>query len=159
LAGRFDDSLDLDNVADEAITRFLVACIEGRVDEARNPDAYLLRIARNAAVDLLRVQREDPGEVPDFDDPRPFDAFATVVSSDLVEWLFCRLRSARDVEARRVLAAARDLAYAGDQPTIRSVAERSEITPSSTYRAVLRIRAVLETVNVERDPPSRRSTE
>lgn len=125
---------------------------------AQNPDAYLLRIARNAAVDLLRVQREDPGEVPDFDDPRPLEAFSSVVEADLVEWLFRRLRAARDVEARRVLAAARDLTYAGDQPTVRSVAERAEMSPSSAYRAVLRLRALLESVNVEHDPPSGRST-
>jgi DNA-directed RNA polymerase specialized sigma24 family protein len=150
LATKFETSLDLDDIADEAITRFLIACIDGQVDVSRNPDAYLLRIARNAALDVLRSHREDPGEVPDFDDGRPLESFASIDRVDLINWLYCRLRAARDVDARKALAAARDLAESGEVPTVRSVARKTGLSPSSTYRAVLRIRVLLESAELER---------
>lgn len=154
LSKQFNGGVDVDDLADEAITRFLVACNEGQVDSRRNPDAYLLRIAKNAALGVLRDQREeDVGDVQDFDDPTVLDAFAAITTTELIDWLFTQLRAARDVESRRVLAAARDIAYAGSQPSVRSVAKRAEIPVTSTYRAVLRIRALLASAEVERAGP------
>jgi hypothetical protein len=54
LAARFPGLRDPDDAASEALTRFVEAAHEGRVDRALRPAAYLTRIARNAAIDRLR---------------------------------------------------------------------------------------------------------
>lgn len=148
---------DVDDVADEAVSRFLVALMNGQVNLKRNPDAYLLRTAERIGIDILRRRREDPVEVADFSDRRLLDGFVAVDDTDLINWMFSKLRAARDVEARKVLAAARDLADLGERATVRSVSERTGTPPSTVYRAVLRLRALLTSAQVEHEGRQRRS--
>ena len=151
MSRQFAGTVDVDDVADEAITRFLVACIEGRVESGRNPDAYLLQIAKNTALGVLRHRREERlDEDRESDDPRMVDAFTAIAATDLVDWLFTQLRAARDIDARRALSAALDIASAGEVPSVRSVARRADMPPTTTYRALLRIRALLASTEVER---------
>ena len=135
---------DIDDAVDEAIVRFITAVSRGRVDVGGNPAGYLYRIARRVMLDTIARRAESPMEdVGDRSDPATLEQLCAVEDAAQIEWMFSRLRALRDVEARRVLAAARDLAAIGREVTVRSVAERAELPPTTTWRALKRIRALL----------------
>jgi hypothetical protein len=70
-----------EDLFDEAVLRFWKACREGRVQQERNPAGYLVRIARNLAIDHIRSRSKEPVDHKVQDVAAIGDTIATTVDA------------------------------------------------------------------------------
>lgn len=114
---------------------------------------WMSAVVRNAATDHLRrsgardVHRgpefETEGVEQDSADDETSRYLASIDDRSLVRSVHEALRRRRDVNGRRVLAAARDLAVAGENLTIVAISSEAEISESTTRRALRRVRSIV----------------
>jgi DNA-directed RNA polymerase specialized sigma24 family protein len=134
-------ALDAEDIADEAIARFLARVAGGAVDPAGSPAGYLLVIARNLAArhasESARLESDALSELPA---PSPVPQ---VEDREQLRTAIDRLRRRGDHRAIRVLASWLDLADAGEVPTARKVGDYADMSAMSVLRALRRTNEVL----------------
>lgn len=103
-------------------------------------------LVRYRTLDRLRRRRPDvrgkDGFLEQSDDAAARD-LSRVDDADLVQALFAHLIDSHDTKGERVLAACRDLAFAGQPTTADAIATRAELDESTTRRALIRVRVAL----------------
>jgi DNA-directed RNA polymerase specialized sigma24 family protein len=149
IAARFPRSRDADDIASEAVARFVEAAKSGRVSAQGRPAAYLTRIAQNAAIDRLRQE----GRV---------EAFAEVPTGEVAdEEAIVRLLDS-DATCQRVSEGIDAANRAGDHtvvlvithwidtaqtlsraPTSREVGHRADVSHATVSEAMRRFRRYL----------------
>jgi RNA polymerase sigma factor (sigma-70 family) len=105
---------------------------------------WAVAVARNAARDYLRQQQRGAETLQDDvpSDSPPY--LAQIEDASLIRSAYEHLRARRDVSGRRVLSAARDLAYQGDDLSIAAIARQAELSESTARRALARVRRLIE---------------
>jgi hypothetical protein len=69
---------------------------------------------------------------------------ARIEDAGLIRAVHEELRARRDVPGRRVLAAARDLAYHGRELSVAAVARQGELDEFTAWRAMARVRILVD---------------
>jgi RNA polymerase sigma factor (sigma-70 family) len=140
---RQDDAADVvQDVLIRLISRF------GSWDPARGSfRTWTTAVSRNAAYDHLRRQQRAgellQAEVLEEDvDAAPY--LAQIEDAALIRSVHEELRARRDVPGRRVVAAARDLAYHGRDLSLAAIAREAELDESTARRAMGRVRLLTE---------------
>ena len=144
--------------AEETTQEVIVRVLELRLDpgehpteEIRNPGAYLIRLARNRAIDHVRrrarsdveLSDELQGILPSHDDEIAAMLDATVTSA-LVRAAVRAASEAGDHVTLRVISTWLDLAdELGEPPVSREVAERAGVSHTTVNHALKRFRAYL----------------
>ncbi|MGW4217146.1 hypothetical protein ACWEJZ_09030 [Streptomyces bacillaris] len=141
--------LEPQDVAQQALERFIPAASTGRVDPEGAPAGYLMTIAMNVVRDALR---RGPDPIP-LDSRAPaFDAEVNPVtklldelaSADSVRSALTLAHAQGDQMVLDVIAAWLDLAHRnGMEPTSRAVAQEVGISKTTVANALLRFRRYL----------------
>ena len=155
LSGRMPAGHEPQDVAQDAIAKFLQAVGEGRVDPAGSPAGYLLRIAANLVRDSLR-KGPVPDPYPDLDlsygrpgTDEDTDRLArlidTLASAERVRAAIARAVVRGDTIAVEVVQAWLDQASVlGGEPPSRAVAEAVGVSKTTVANALQRFRAYLK---------------
>ncbi|MGD0165882.1 MAG: sigma-70 family RNA polymerase sigma factor [Gaiellaceae bacterium] len=139
---------DLAETIQLSLVEFLEAVRAGRVDKERSPAGYLIRLARWRALDFVRGRARH--EVPTADlEPEEEDAdvateaLAALSSEEQIALLLRhnRLEGRHDLNA--VVRAWLDLADFGGTPTVRAVAAKLGIAPSTVSARLAQLREIL----------------
>lgn len=144
-----DVGQDPEDVAQEALERFLKAVNGGRVDPDHSPAGYLLTIAMNVARDAGRAPGADPLE-----DMAPADGtqvdqvtrmLDAVASADAVRRALARAHARGDHTVLDVVSTWLDLAYqTGKEPASREVALAVGISKTTVANALARFQGFLQ---------------
>jgi DNA-directed RNA polymerase specialized sigma24 family protein len=129
---------------DAALLEFIEAAREGRIDRGASPAGLLLRMTHRRAVDLARRRyREDlPLEEQDWVEPDD-DALAAVASEEQISRLMRSLAAAGRHDLNDVVRAWLDVSQLYGHATVRSVAARLGVDPSTVSRRLTEVRAWL----------------
>lgn len=148
VAHTFPD-LDADDVVQTAIVR-LLSRRAGRGTEIRNPEGYVLFVARNAAIDLIRARRrrrevelDAAGDTASEEDSiaRLLERHATRAA--VVDGMRT-LIAADDQRTIRIITAWLDMAEElGRGPSTREVERRVGVSHATVAKALKRFRALL----------------
>jgi DNA-directed RNA polymerase specialized sigma24 family protein len=131
--------MDYEDLAAEAIERFVGSYQQGRIDNDSNPAGYLRRIGANLVIDRLR-RKSVPTEsiaMLTHDLPSSLRGNPEAITENhlVLVSAFRHLRNIGDPQAERVLAAILDIAGQGGNPGVREVADWAGLTRSTTHRA------------------------
>jgi DNA-directed RNA polymerase specialized sigma24 family protein len=131
---------------DAALLEFIEAASTGTVERAASPAGLLLRLTHSRAVDLARRRHRqdlplDERDLAEPDDPDPLDAIA---SEEEVTALMRDLAAAGRHELNDVLRAWLDISERYGRATVRSVAARIGVDPSTVSRRLSEVREWLE---------------
>jgi RNA polymerase sigma factor (sigma-70 family) len=137
------DAHDTADVSQEALIH-LFRRFDSWDPERGSFHAWVRAISRNVAIDHLRrrgrsrerLQNEVEADTPSY--------LARIEDAELIRSVYEELRARGDVAGRRALAAARDLAYLGQDLSIAAIAREAELTESTTRRALDRVRLLVE---------------
>jgi RNA polymerase sigma factor (sigma-70 family) len=154
----FSDT-EAQDVAQDVIVSLLETAKRGSLAEIRNPGAYVIRLARNRAIDALRLRHRGDVELS-VELTKALighdDAIAALLDksadADRVRTAMSIAQHADDELARRVVATWLDVAdEIGDSPSNRDVAKRAGISHTSVNNALKRFREYL--LDASRTPP------
>jgi RNA polymerase sigma factor (sigma-70 family) len=135
---------EAEDVAQDVIVRLLKAAAEGKLADVQNPGAYLMRIARNRAVDVLRRSRDtiELGELTETLGSRDDEIAAALEETADAARLRIAMTiawEAHDELARRVVGIWLDtLDKDGKEPSNRDIAKLAGISHTTVNKAMRR---------------------
>jgi DNA-directed RNA polymerase specialized sigma24 family protein len=132
--------VDAEDVADEAIVRFLARVATAQIDRDKSPAGYLVTITRNLARRL--AVEEGAVELDRIEELPAAPPVVAVEDAEQLQTVMRRLHRRGDTRAVRALVAWLDVAYAGEEPTLRAVATYADMSTMSILRALRRAREV-----------------
>lgn len=156
--GRLPAGCEPEDVAQEAISRFVVAIGRRQVDATLSPAGYLLRTAANVIRDHGRRRTPPTDPLPDLE--VTYGRPGTERDADELSRLIDKLASAERVRRALAIAASRgettvlavihewlnQASVLGDAPPSRAVAEAVGVSKTSVANALQRFRTCLEEV-------------
>jgi DNA-directed RNA polymerase specialized sigma24 family protein len=141
---------DPEDIAQEALRRFLTAVAAGRVDPDGSPAGYLMTIAMNVVRDSLRgkpnpVPIADFSPAPEADVDQVTQLLDGLASADMVRKALARAHADGDQMILEVVSTWLDFAaQLGSAPPSRAVAEEVGISKSTVANALARFKGYLE---------------
>jgi DNA-directed RNA polymerase specialized sigma24 family protein len=156
LRGRFVGQIaetDLEEIASDAVQRFMTAARQGRVSASGNPSGYLARIAMNAAIDRLRKDHRmtlvDPSDLVDLGGSYATDDEIAArldgrADASLIRRALSAARGAGDSTVVRVVTyLLEEIERTGEVPSARAAGAALGLSHTGVAKALERFRAIL----------------